>query len=46
MYPYLSLEKDSVNFCGVFTYSIKQAREIRMFHVVECNGGKAMYKIA
>ena len=29
--PYLILEKES--FCAAFTYSIKRAREIRMFHV-------------
>ena len=34
IYRYLSLEKESDNFCVVFTYSIKQAREIRKFHVV------------
>ena len=32
--PYLSLEKEKENFCVVFTYSIKRAREIRYFHVV------------
>ena len=32
--PMFSLEKESDNFCDVFTYSIKQAREIRKFHVV------------
>ena len=31
---YLSLEKESDNFCVVFTYSLKRAREIRKFHVV------------
>ena len=31
---YLSLEKESDNFCVVFTYSIKRVREIRKFHVV------------
>ena len=30
---YLSLEKEKENFCVVFTYSIKQAREIRKLHV-------------
>ena len=34
IYRYLSLEKESDNFCVVFTYSIKWAREIRKFHVV------------
>ena len=34
IYRYLSLEKESDNFCVVFTYSIKRAREIRKFHVV------------
>ena len=32
--PYLSLEKEKENFCVVFTYSIKRAREIRYFHIV------------
>ena len=32
--PYLSLEKEKENFCVVFTYSIKQAHEIRYFHVI------------
>ena len=31
--PYLSLEKEKDNFCGVLTYSIKRASEIRKFHV-------------
>ena len=31
--PYLSLEKKKENFCVVLTYSIKRARETRMFHV-------------
>ena len=31
--PYLSLEKEKEHFWVVFTYSIKQAREIRKFHV-------------
>ena len=31
---YLSGEKEKENVCAVFTYSIKQAREIRRFHVV------------
>ena len=31
---YLSLEKESDNFCVVFTDSVKRAREIRKFHVV------------
>ena len=31
---YLSLDKESDNFCVVFTYSITRAREIRTFHVV------------
>ena len=30
---YLSLEKEKENFCVVFTYSIRQAREIGKFHV-------------
>ena len=34
MYRYLSLKKESDNFCVVFTYSIKRAREIKKFHVV------------
>ena len=32
--PYLTLEKERENFCVVFTYSIKRAREIRKFHIV------------
>ena len=32
--PHLSLEKEKENFCVVFTYSIKQAHEIRYFHVI------------
>ena len=31
--PYLSLKKEKENFCVVFTYSIKQAREISNFHI-------------
>ena len=31
---YLSVEKEQENLCVVFTYSIKQVREIRRFHVV------------
>ena len=31
--PYVGLEKEKENFCVVLTYSIKPAREIRMFHV-------------
>ena len=31
--PYLSLEKEKDNFCGLFTYSIKRTGEIRKFHV-------------
>ena len=31
---YLSLEKESTNFCFVFNFSIKRAREISQFHVV------------
>ena len=31
--PYLSLKKEKENFCVVFTYSVKQACEIRKFHV-------------
>ena len=31
---YLSVKQESDNFCVVFTYSIKRAREIRKFHVV------------
>ena len=34
IYRHLSLEIESDNFCVVFTYSIKRAREIRKFHVV------------
>ena len=34
IYRYLSFKKESDNFCDVFTYSIKRAREIRKFHVV------------
>ena len=34
IYRFLSLEKESDNFCVVFTYSIKRDFEIRMFHVV------------
>ena len=29
----LSLKKEKENFCVVFTYSIKQAREISNFHI-------------
>ena len=31
--PNLSLKQERKNFCVVFTYSVKQAREIRKFHV-------------
>ena len=31
--PYLNLEKEKENFCVLFTYFIKRAREIRKFHV-------------
>ena len=31
--PYIRLGKEKDNFCVVLTYSIKQAREIRKFHV-------------
>ena len=31
--PYLSLGKESDNFCALLTYSIKRVREIRKFHV-------------
>ena len=31
--PYVSLEKEKLNFCAVLTYSINGAREIRKFHV-------------
>ena len=31
--PYLNLEKERENFCLVFTYSIKRAREMRTFHI-------------
>ena len=31
---YLSVEKEKENLCVVFTYSIKQVREIRRFHVI------------
>ena len=34
IYRYLSLKKESDNFCVLLTYSIKRAREIRKFHVV------------
>ena len=35
IYRYLSsVKKESDNFCVVFTYSIKRAREIKKFHVV------------
>ena len=34
IYRYLSLEKESDNFCVVFTYSIKRACEARKFHVI------------
>ena len=34
IYHYLSLKKESDNFCVLFTNSIKWAREIRKFHVV------------
>ena len=30
---HVSLEKEKENLCVVFTYSIKQVREIRKFHV-------------
>ena len=30
---YLSLEKEKRNFCVVFTYSLRRAREVRKFHV-------------
>ena len=31
--PYLNLEKEKENFCVLFNYSIKRAREVRKFHV-------------
>ena len=31
---YLSLRKESDNFCVLFTYSMKRARKIKKFHVV------------
>ena len=31
--PYVSIEKEKDTFCVVLTYSIKQASEIRKFHV-------------
>ena len=31
--PYLSLEEEKEDFCGVLPYSIKRASEIRKFHV-------------
>ena len=31
--PYLSLEKEKKNFCVVFTYSVRRARDIGKFHV-------------
>ena len=47
MYRYLSLEKESDNFCVVFTYSIKQALETRKFHVAVVRRWQTeMYKIA
>ena len=46
IYPYINLDKDNDNFCVVFTYSIMQAHEIKMFHVVQCNGGKEILLFA
>ena len=31
---YVRFEKEKQNFCVVLTYSIKQAHEIRKFHVM------------
>ena len=31
--PYLNLEKEKENFCVLFNYSIKRAREVSKFHV-------------
>ena len=31
---YLSVEKEKEYLCVAFTYSMKQAREIRRFHVI------------
>ena len=31
--PYLNLEKEKENFCVLFNYFIKRAREVRKFHV-------------
>ena len=31
--PYLKLEKEKENFCVLFNYSIKRAREVSKFHV-------------
>ena len=36
---HVSLEKEKENLCVVFTYSIKQARGIRKFHVAFMNDG-------
>ena len=36
---HVSLEKEIENLCTVFTYSIKQARQIRKFYVVFMNDG-------
>ena len=41
---HVSLEKEKENLCVVFTYSIKQAHEIRKFHVAFMNNGSEMYK--
>ena len=37
--PNLSLKKEGKNFSVVFTYSVKQAREIRKFHVAVVQRG-------
>ena len=34
IYRYISLEKEGDNFCVLFTYSIKRAREMRKFHII------------
>ena len=36
---HVSLEKEIENLCAVFTYSIKQARQIRKFYVAFMNDG-------
>ena len=41
IYCYLSFEKESDNFCVLFTYSIKRARKIRK---VSCRSGEKTAK--